>query len=352
MEQEKLLSICIPTYNRKERVKSLILEILKNKRDDYEIVVLDNASTDGTYEELKKIKTSKLKLYRREELISGLENGLRVLKLGKAKYSMHFNDRDIVKNYKFLSEILDFLKENDFSFVHFRPSINNKKKFYIFEKGKESKEKITDFSPHPTGLTFRREYLEKLNLNQYLLFEKTDIYPHFFIRYDISIFGKTAIYYTSFWKTANLEFLKNNRSNFLLKLEKPYYFPEERYKQFCKQVRHIINDKFLLDIDSRKKILLNCFKVKFSEATYSYVYYYAGNLEQSCHYGIEPIYLNYKDFRKILRIEKTKYINYLKGSIEKIDCYIYLNIIYIYIILNIKAIKREVLKIIDNNGGR
>ena len=83
-----ILSICIPTYNRKERVKKLILDILKNNSLEYEIIVLDNASTDGTYEELKKINSHKLKVFKNENLISGLENGLKSLLLANGKYAM------------------------------------------------------------------------------------------------------------------------------------------------------------------------------------------------------------------------------------------------------------------------
>jgi GT2 family glycosyltransferase len=55
MNDEPLVSIVIPTYNRKEKATRLLNSILKSKypKDKLELIVVDDASTDGTSEELK-----------------------------------------------------------------------------------------------------------------------------------------------------------------------------------------------------------------------------------------------------------------------------------------------------------
>ena len=53
---EKILSpffsIVIPTYNRKATIKNTIESILQQSFKDYEILVIDDGSTDGTFESL------------------------------------------------------------------------------------------------------------------------------------------------------------------------------------------------------------------------------------------------------------------------------------------------------------
>jgi glycosyltransferase involved in cell wall biosynthesis len=53
--KEKTVSICIPTYNRKDYLKETIESILNQTYKDYEIVIVDDGSTDGTEEMVKNL---------------------------------------------------------------------------------------------------------------------------------------------------------------------------------------------------------------------------------------------------------------------------------------------------------
>jgi glycosyltransferase involved in cell wall biosynthesis len=50
-----LVSICIPTYNRKEYLKETIASILAQTYQNFEIVIVDDGSTDGTAEAIKNL---------------------------------------------------------------------------------------------------------------------------------------------------------------------------------------------------------------------------------------------------------------------------------------------------------
>lgn len=52
----KLLSIVIPVYNEKDSIKQILKEIEKVKDINKEIIIVDDASTDGTTEILKEIQ--------------------------------------------------------------------------------------------------------------------------------------------------------------------------------------------------------------------------------------------------------------------------------------------------------
>lgn len=47
------VSICVPTYNRKDYLSETFDSILAQTYKDYELVVVDDGSTDGTAEILK-----------------------------------------------------------------------------------------------------------------------------------------------------------------------------------------------------------------------------------------------------------------------------------------------------------
>jgi len=47
------VSVCIPTYNRKDYLKEAIESVFAQKYKDYEVVVVDDGSTEGTEEMLK-----------------------------------------------------------------------------------------------------------------------------------------------------------------------------------------------------------------------------------------------------------------------------------------------------------
>ena len=53
--KEILISIIVPTYNRKELVIKLIDSLSNQKNKNFEIIVIDDGSTDDTYNILKKL---------------------------------------------------------------------------------------------------------------------------------------------------------------------------------------------------------------------------------------------------------------------------------------------------------
>ena len=62
-----LLSICIGTYNRKELLMGLLDELARYPGDAIEVIVCDNASTDGTWEVLQKVTDNRFHICRNPE---------------------------------------------------------------------------------------------------------------------------------------------------------------------------------------------------------------------------------------------------------------------------------------------
>ena len=95
-----IVNIIIPTYNRKDKLERLIDSILQScyPADKLDIIVVDDASTDGTYEYIKN-KYSKIKLIKNEKelLISGSRN--RGVSEAKGDLIFFIDDDNIINEY-------------------------------------------------------------------------------------------------------------------------------------------------------------------------------------------------------------------------------------------------------------
>ncbi len=57
------VSICIPTYNRKDYLKNALESVLAQTYKDYEVVIVDDGSTDGTEEMIKNVGYNNVRYY-------------------------------------------------------------------------------------------------------------------------------------------------------------------------------------------------------------------------------------------------------------------------------------------------
>ena len=76
-----IVSVIIPTYNRKKYVTKAIDSVLRQTYDDYEIIVIDDGSTDNTRESLEKYRNKILYIYQQNSGVSAARNaGIRLAK--------------------------------------------------------------------------------------------------------------------------------------------------------------------------------------------------------------------------------------------------------------------------------
>lgn len=62
--KQKMISVIIPTYNRKEKLMGCIESVLGQSYKEIEVLVVDDASTDGTEELFQEISDTRLKYFR------------------------------------------------------------------------------------------------------------------------------------------------------------------------------------------------------------------------------------------------------------------------------------------------
>lgn len=101
-------SIILPTYNRLSQLKLALLSIFKQDLDDYEVIVVDDGSTDGTDLYLNSMATPQLKLIRQQNKgpAAARNAGIR---LAQGKYIV-FTDDDCMVPPNWLSSFKKYFE--------------------------------------------------------------------------------------------------------------------------------------------------------------------------------------------------------------------------------------------------
>ena len=95
-----LVSIVIPVYNREALVKEAIDSALKQTYANIEVVVVDNCSTDNTWNVISGYQDSRLRIFQNERNIGPVRNWKRGIELSKGEYiKLLFSDDLISENF-------------------------------------------------------------------------------------------------------------------------------------------------------------------------------------------------------------------------------------------------------------
>jgi glycosyltransferase involved in cell wall biosynthesis len=115
MDDLPLVTIAIPTYNRIKYLKQALASAMAQTYSNIEIVVLDNASTDGTKEFLGKINDARLKVIYRKENVGSVENMCQSLYESTGKYILILSDDDVIDE-KIIEVAISDIKNEKISF--------------------------------------------------------------------------------------------------------------------------------------------------------------------------------------------------------------------------------------------
>lgn len=113
-----LISVIIPVYNRKDMIMNAINSVLSQSYDNFELIIVDDASTDGTAEFLKEIRHDKIRvLFHTENKDTSAARNTGI-KESKGEYITYL-DSDNLMGEKFLEANLGmFLKFPDADCVY------------------------------------------------------------------------------------------------------------------------------------------------------------------------------------------------------------------------------------------
>ncbi|MFA5175676.1 MAG: glycosyltransferase family 2 protein [Candidatus Nanoarchaeia archaeon] len=105
------VSIIIPSWNRKNDLKECLDSIKKQTFKNYEVIVVDNGSTDGTLELLNK-KYSFVKVITNKKNVGAAQARNQAYQISKGKYLWFLDSDSIVLSKDCLKTMLKILKEN------------------------------------------------------------------------------------------------------------------------------------------------------------------------------------------------------------------------------------------------
>lgn len=123
MNQQPLVSVIIPTYNRAEYVKKAVESVLNQTYKKIEIIVVDGSLNDETEKTLRPyLIDSRIKYIRQKEKHNGVEEDHRrgnpararnkAIKLAMGKYIAPLDDDDFWCNQRKLEKQVQFLEQN------------------------------------------------------------------------------------------------------------------------------------------------------------------------------------------------------------------------------------------------
>lgn len=94
-----LVSILIPVYNRKKYIAECIQSALDQTFTDHEIVVVDNASDDGTWEICQQFarRDPRVRVFRNEENLGPVRNWIRCAQEARGEYSKILFSDDLLE---------------------------------------------------------------------------------------------------------------------------------------------------------------------------------------------------------------------------------------------------------------
>ncbi len=98
--EKDLVSILIPAFNRANLVDDTIKAAVDQTYKNIEVIIVDNSSTDDTWEVLKgwKEKDSRIRIFQNDENIGPVRNWQRCIQEAKGEYSKILFSDDLIEN--------------------------------------------------------------------------------------------------------------------------------------------------------------------------------------------------------------------------------------------------------------
>ena len=133
--KEDLVSIIMPSYNTGKFIKETINSVLNQTYNNWELIIVDDCSTDDTEEIVNAIKDNRIKFLKNSANSGAAISRNKAIKEAKGKWIAFLDSDDLWKSEK-LTKQIKFMKENnyDFSYTNYTE---------IDEEGNEKGIKIT-----------------------------------------------------------------------------------------------------------------------------------------------------------------------------------------------------------------
>lgn len=110
MVEQPLVSVIIPLYNTERHIEQTINSVLSQTWPNIELIIVDDGSTDNSYEVVKKFESEKVKILRQtnQGASAAKQNGLNI---AHGQYIQYLDADDLLGPDKISRQVLALLKE-------------------------------------------------------------------------------------------------------------------------------------------------------------------------------------------------------------------------------------------------
>ncbi|HLG33690.1 MAG TPA: glycosyltransferase [Bacteroidia bacterium] len=169
MKEEIFFSVIIPTYNRATFIEKTIHSVLNQSEQNFELIVVDDGSTDNTEEIVKQIPSSKIKYYRIKNSERGAARNFGASVAGGAYLNFLDSDDMVYRNY--LANALESIQVNNYPpFVHVAYEIKNDHGHLLSKMNfiKSDTEKFLIYGNQLSciGIFLRKEIFDRFKFNE------------------------------------------------------------------------------------------------------------------------------------------------------------------------------------------
>jgi hypothetical protein len=112
------LSVCIPTYNGEEFIAAAIKSVLAQSFQDFELLVVDDRSTDATLDIVRSFTDPRIRIEQNEERLGIPGNWNRCLSLARGEYCCLFHQDDVMLPENLERKIQVLAADPTIGFVH------------------------------------------------------------------------------------------------------------------------------------------------------------------------------------------------------------------------------------------
>lgn len=292
-----MISVIITVYNGEKYIKQAIQSILNQSCKDYEIIIVDDGSTDNTYRELEKY-IDKIKYYYKENAGVASARNYGIIR-SKGDYICFLDADDLYKESKLENQI-KFLKENpNIDIVYNDVDVIDKDSNYINTLRSEgiysNREDflammlVRQVIPGPASIMLRRKCIED-NILYNEMYKNTEDYDFTLKlaqKFTYGYIPERLYMYRRHTNnlTNNHKVQSNNEAEITKKLGLENINSIISKSSFNEEQQRMILAKVLIkigELEKAKNVLLGILKIKES----GLVYFYLGN----CCYNI----LDYK----------------------------------------------------------
>lgn len=162
---EKTVSICIPTYNRKKYLRETIESVLAQSYKDYEIIIVDDGSTDGTADMIRSLGIPVTYYWQENAGDAAARNKL--IELARGKYISFLDSDDLLLPCS-IERMVKAIESEKEDVIVYGPYFRIDEKGFIYSKSKRklysgyiTKELFQTIIVHSCGSLFPKKIIKE-----------------------------------------------------------------------------------------------------------------------------------------------------------------------------------------------